>query len=31
VTPDYPDRRQSREHVIPGHRPVTRARERVSE
>ena len=30
-SPDYPGRRQSREHVIPGHRPVTRARERVSE
>ena len=23
MTPDYPGRRQSREHVIPGHRPIT--------
>src|SRR5260370_281744 len=28
---DYPGRRQSRERIIPGHRPITRARERVSE
>jgi hypothetical protein len=28
---DYPDRRQSPECVIPGHRPITRAKERASE
>jgi hypothetical protein len=30
VTSDYPDKRQSRERVIPGHRPITRAKEQVS-
>ena len=28
---DYPGRRESPERVIPGHRPITRAKEQVSE
>ena len=31
VTPDYSDRRQSPERVIPGPRPITRAKEQASE